>query len=108
MKQFDENLRCCLTLPSRKWPFQIVKYVKKVSFRISLAYHHYVKPEQLNDCLVTQKILKFTESTIAKSSGNIAYNRKFLKTSVKSLKNACYGINFCKICEKQACNLTKI
>ena len=53
-------------------------------------------------------ILKFTESAIGKSSGNNAYDRKLLKTSVKSLKNVCYGINFCKICEKQACNFTKI
>ena len=48
------------------------------------------------------------ESVTGKSSGNIAYNRKLLKTLVKSLKNTCYGINFCKICEKQVCNFTKI
>ena len=48
------------------------------------------------------------ESAIGKSFGNIAYDRKLLKTSVKSLKNACYCINFCKNCEKQAWNVTKI
>ena len=53
-------------------------------------------------------ILKFTESAIGKFSGNIAYDRKLLKALVKSLKNACYSINFWKICEKQAYNVTKI
>ena len=34
-----------------------------------------------------KSILKFTESGIRKSSGNIAYNRKLLKIWVKLLKN---------------------
>ena len=44
--------------------------------------------------------LKFMESAIGKTSGNIAYNRKWLKIQVKSLKNTCYSVNFCKNCEK--------
>ena len=38
---------------------------------MSLAQRHYVRSEQLNDCLVTEN-LKFTESTIGKTSENIA------------------------------------
>ena len=45
---------------------------------MSLAKRHYVRFEQLNDCLVTEN-LKFMEITIGKTSGNIAYNRKLLK-----------------------------
>ena len=40
--------------------------------RISLAYRHYVKPEQLNDSLVTEK------TSYVKTSVNIGYNRKLL------------------------------
>ena len=54
--KIKSNLRCCWTLPSRKRPFQIVKYFRKIFFRMFLAQHHYVTPEQLNDCLVTEKI----------------------------------------------------
>ena len=54
-------------------------------------------------------ILNFTESVIiGKSSGNIAYYRKLLKIYVKPLKNTCYGINFCEICENQAYNFTEM
>ena len=44
--------------------------------------------------------LKFMESAIGKTSGNIAYNRKLLKIQVKSLKNTRYSVNFCKIARK--------
>ena len=75
MRHFFEtksNLRCCWTLPSRKWPFQIVKYVKKIFFRMSLAW----TAKRL--FTYWKDILKFTQSAIGQSSRNIAYNRKLL------------------------------
>ena len=52
-------------------------------------------------------ILKFTESAIGKSSGNIAYNRKLLKIQLKLLKNTRYGVKFCNVARKKPATLPK-
>ena len=53
-------------------------------------------------------ILKFTESAAWNTSRNITYNGKLLKIKEKSLRNTCYGVNFCESCGKEARNFTKI
>ena len=40
--------------------------------------------------------LKVTEAAIGNSLGDIEYNRKLRKTSVKCLKNTCYSVHFWK------------
>ena len=48
------------------------------------------------------------ESTIRKSSGDVACIRKLFKIQLKPLKNTCYGVNFYKSCGKEACIFPKI
>ena len=55
----------------------------------------------------SKDILKFTESAIGKSSGNIAYKRKLLTIQLKLLKNTCYGVKFCNVARKKPATLLK-